>query len=80
MDNFAGFYLGQFAWVATGLPFLMIQYAMGAIKDPTEVARYLKHVGLVHLPPSRAPPSSQALQLDFDQDVYESDLPVILAD
>ncbi|MBT96468.1 MAG: hypothetical protein CL431_10935 [Acidimicrobiaceae bacterium] len=39
---------------------------MGAIKYPTEVARYLKHVGLAHLPPSRAPPSSQALQLDFD--------------
>ena len=53
---------------------------MGAIKDPIEVARYLKHVGLAHLPPSRAPPSSQALQLDFDQDVYESDLPVILVD
>ena len=53
---------------------------MGAIKDPIEVARYLKYVGLGHLPPSRAPPSSQALQLDFDQDVYESDLPVILVD
>ena len=53
---------------------------MGAIKDPAEVARYLKHVGLAHLPPSRAPPSSQALQLGFDQDVYESDLPVILVD
>ena len=44
---------------------------MGAIKDPIEVTRYLKHVGLVHLPPSRAPPRSQALQLDFDQDVYD---------
>lgn len=53
---------------------------MGAIKDPTEVARYLKHVGLAHPPPSRAPPSSQALQLDFYQYLYESDLPVVLVD
>ena len=53
---------------------------MGAIKDPRQIARYLRHVGLPHLPPSRAPPQSQALCLDFNQDIDSYDLPVIYQD
>ena len=53
---------------------------LGAIKDPQQIGRYLKHVGLPHLPPSRAPPRSRALLLDFNQDIHDNGVPVIYHD
>ena len=53
---------------------------LGAIKDPHQIVRYLKHVGLPHLPLSRAPPRSQSLWLDFNQDIHDNVIPVICYD
>ena len=45
-----------------------------------EITRYLKHVGIEHLPPSRAPPRTQVHYLDFEHggDGYEE--PVVCYD
>ena len=37
----------------------------GALKDPVEIGRYLRHVGLEDRPPARAPPRHQVHELDF---------------
>ena len=52
---------------------------MTAIMDPSEVARYLKHVGIEHEAPSRAPPRYTEESFDFGQEYY-SDEPVITLD
>ena len=53
---------------------------VAALKDPMEITRYLKHVGIEHLPPSRAPPRTQVHYLDFEHggDGYEE--PVVCYD
>ena len=48
--------------------------------NPRETTRYLKHLGIEHLPPSRAPPRTQVHYLDFEHggDGYEE--PVVCYD
>jgi hypothetical protein len=38
---------------------------VAAIIKPSEVARYLKHLGIEHEPPARAPPRYQEESFDF---------------
>lgn len=40
---------------------------MGAVTDPAQVQRYLKHIGLDYVPPPRAPPRQQQHSFEFDQ-------------
>lgn len=40
---------------------------MGAIKDEEQAWRFLKHVGLDHTPPARAPPHGSVHMVTFDQ-------------
>ena len=53
---------------------------IAAVKDPVQVSRYLFHIGLPHKPPSRAPPRRLGLEMDFDQEICDDDLPVIFVD
>ena len=39
---------------------------MAAICNPDEARRYLRHAGLAGEPPARAPPSYEAVMLEFD--------------
>ncbi len=41
---------------------------VAAVKDPDSIIRYLKHVGIDHEAPSRAPPKLFCLPLDFEAD------------
>jgi hypothetical protein len=47
---------------------------LAAITNRSEVARYLKHLGIEHEAPARAPPRYQEESFDFDsrEDLYES--------
>ena len=40
---------------------------VAAIKDEEEARRYLRHVGLDHIPPARAQPRGSVQIVDFDQ-------------
>ena len=53
---------------------------IAALKDPREITRYLKHVGIEHLPPSRAPPRTQVhcMYFEHEGDGYEE--PVVCYD
>lgn len=46
---------------------------MAAIIDRSEVARYLKHVGIEHEAPTRAPPRYKEESFDFDTDYYQDE-------
>ena len=52
---------------------------MAALIDRGEVARYLKHVGIEHEAPTRAPPRHKEESFDFSAEYY-SDEPVITLD
>ena len=52
---------------------------MAALIDRSEVVRYLKHVGIEHEAPTRAPPRHKEEPLDFGPEYYE-DEPVITLD
>jgi hypothetical protein len=47
---------------------------LAAITNRSEVARYLKHLGIEHEAPARAPPRYQEEPFEFgsSEDVYES--------
>ena len=54
---------------------------LGALKEPPQIKRYLKHVGLEYLPPPRAPPRCEQIHiLDLDQTETNEELPVIQMD
>ena len=36
-----------------------------AVQDPDQIQRYLKHIGLPHLPPEKPPAKSQSLDYEF---------------
>ena len=52
---------------------------MAALIDRGEVARYLKHLGIEHEAPARAPPRQKEESLDFGAEYY-ADEPVIRLD
>ena len=53
---------------------------IAAIKDEGEARRYLRHVGLDHIPPARAPPRGSVHMVDFDQTEDFQEEPVIYID
>ena len=53
---------------------------IAAIKDEEEARRYLRHVGLDHIPPARAPPRGSVHMVDFDQTEDFQEEPVICLD
>ena len=58
-------------------------YPVAVIKNHSEAQRYLKHVGLPHLPPGRAPPKAVQGVLEFEvmtQTQAPEDLPTIQYD
>ena len=52
----------------------------GALKDPLEIGRYLRHVGLEGRPPARAPPRRVVCELDFTGIDKQEDEAVIYLD
>ena len=52
---------------------LLAFISVAAIKDPMEARRYLKHIGLPHDAPARAPPRS--VQVEFEFEPFPDDLP-----
>ena len=52
----------------------------GALKEPLEIGRYLRHVGLDDSPPARAPPRKEVYELDFTGNYEDEDEAVIYLD
>ena len=51
----------------------------GALKDPLEIERYLRHVGVDDRPPARAPPRRNVCELEFtESDEYEGEAVIYL--
>ena len=46
---------------------------LGAVQDPAEVKRYLKHINMEYDPPPRGPPGHVQGSLDFEQHYDDSD-------
>ncbi|TWW08345.1 hypothetical protein E3A20_25270, partial [Planctomyces bekefii] len=46
---------------------------LGAVQDPVEVKRYLKHINIEYDPPPRGPPGQVQGSLDFEQHDDDSD-------
>ena len=53
---------------------------LGALKDPGEIQRYLKHINEDHLPPTRGPPQYSQNFLEFSADHTKEEGPVIYLD
>ena len=51
--------------------------AKGAIKQGSEIRRYLTHIGLDPIPPARGPPDAMVYQLDFEGIGESEDVPTI---
>ena len=51
----------------------------GALKDPLEIGRYLRHEGLDDRPPARAPLRRNVCELEFtESDEYEGEAVIYL--